>query len=167
MLRLQRRSSAIITARVQFDLFSWAKFLRGFRKEESQFPFTAYCLSIARLHQSPSKSSRFCVSSLRYRTSYVVIADNSCPPLSSFYHVLSLLQNHSNRMLTAILRFTRFMSVSNLPEIIEQTSVSHSVILFIYINSFVTSSRDKTYASKSMPIKLFSVKACFPIWKAG
>lgn len=68
---------------MQFDSFFRARnFCRAFVKK-LQFPFTAYCLSITYLHQFPTKSSRFCVSGLRYKASYIVIADNSCPPLSS------------------------------------------------------------------------------------
>lgn len=75
-----------------------------------QFPFTAYCLSIAYLHQFPTKSSRFCVSDLHYEGPYVVIADNSCPPLSSISIIAILLQYDSNQMFITI-RFTRFMTV--------------------------------------------------------
>lgn len=108
--------------RYMCNLALFAKLLQSFCKEESQFPFTAYCLSIAYLYQSPTKSSRFCVSSLRYEASCIVIADNSCPLLPSIYHVLSL-QYHSNRMFIAI-RFTRFTSQFSVAEIVvEQTSI--------------------------------------------
>lgn len=96
--------------------------LQSFYKEESQFPFTAYCLSIAHLYQSLTKSSRFCVSSLRYEASCIVIADNSCPLLQSIYHVLSLLQYHSNQMFIAI-RFTKFMSAQFSIAKIKQTLI--------------------------------------------
>lgn len=129
--RLQRRSSAIITARLQFDPFSWAKFLRGFRREESQFPFTAYCLSIARLHQSPRQNHRDFAC-----PAYVTEARTSLSPITvvRLYrrgrnHVLSLSAislecSRRYRVLQDLCPFRIFPVV----EIIEQTSVSHSSI---------------------------------------
>lgn len=116
---------------------------QNFRKalvKKLQFPFTAYCLSIAYLHQFPTKSSRFCVSDLHYEDPYVVIADNSCPPLSSISITAILLQYDSNQMFIAI-RSTKFMTVQfSIVKIVQQTSVhtaQSSILFFNYYQKYI------------------------------